>query len=427
MEGASELSGLIHALPGHTDPFRLWFRFEGLSPAQMELSGNPFVPALLAVAMWLNRPIEIDGCVSEQLLSGMGHLMNIWSQWERRLHRIEIRADAVREKFTPGRGAACFFTAGVDSFHTVLSNLATETGSARISHLFFASGQPDMALSNQVLFKRRCADIGGIARELGLTAIFASTNVRDIVPGMTLAWGVRAGSNLAAPALCLAPMLQRVIFSTGLAYDAWYRWGNDPLIDPLWNTEQMRFENHGYEKTRVRKVALSICGSGVALRNLRVCSNGDRVGGNCGRCEKCVRTMIALRANGALDRCPTLPHEIPLAAVRRFNAYDPLLRGFIAENRDALNRSGADPELAAVLADLLRPHPLRRFRYRVIQAAYRADRNFLDGRIRRWALNRARDAGTKIQLSENPLAWLLSQLRGARRPASLPDNRAGES
>ena len=53
------------------------------------------------------------------------------------------------------------------------------------------------------------------------------------------------------------------------------------------------------------------------LRNLRVCA-ADSVGQlyNCGRCWKCLMTMVALLAVGALDACPTLPHEIDPEAVK---------------------------------------------------------------------------------------------------------------
>src|SRR5690606_18532962 len=33
---------------------------------------------------------------------------------------------------------------------------------------------------------------------------------------------------------------------------------------------------------------------------------------NCGKCEKCLRTMIMLELNGHLERCATLPTELNL-------------------------------------------------------------------------------------------------------------------
>ena len=68
---------------------------------------------------------------------------------------------------------------------------------------------------------------------------------------------------------------------------------------------------HDGAVTRGEKLTF-IKDSAVALDNLRVCFQvgHDRV--NCGECEKCLRTMVGLYLEGALERCTTLPDEIPL-------------------------------------------------------------------------------------------------------------------
>ena len=45
------------------------------------------------------------------------------------------------------------------------------------------------------------------------------------------------------------------------------------------------------------------------MRHLRVCWQNPDNAYNCGRCEKCFRTMLDLWVVGALDRCDTLPHQ----------------------------------------------------------------------------------------------------------------------
>jgi hypothetical protein len=45
----------------------------------------------------------------------------------------------------------------------------------------------------------------------------------------------------------------------------------------------------------------------TALRHLRVCARGTEELPNCGTCEKCLRTMVALEAADVLARCPTFP------------------------------------------------------------------------------------------------------------------------
>jgi hypothetical protein len=99
---------------------------------------------------------------------------------------------------------------------------------------------------------------------------------------------------------------------------------------------------------KVRRIAASP----LILDRLRVCV-GDRGPEvyNCGRCWKCLMTAIALHMTGALNRCPTLPHEI-----------DPeLLRAVSVPNQDYLwqelfSELGASPleqRIKAILAELL--------------------------------------------------------------------------
>lgn len=413
-----ELAGLVHGLPDCPRPFRVWFRFSGLSAAHVEASGNPFVPALLGVAMWLRKPVEIDSPVSPQLLEGAARIMRIWHGWNRFMRPVEIRAGVLSEQYTPGRGAACLFTGGVDSFHTLTENLATETGSARATHLLFLGGQTDMALANNALYQARCAVISEIAQELQVGAVFGATNVRDILPGWTLEWGVRAGSNLVAPALCLAPLFDRVFTSASFTYDAPFPWGCHPFTDPLWNTARIRFEHRGCELARDGKVVKSISGSAIALRHLKVCNDGETTGYNCGRCEKCLRTMITLRAVGALDRCQTLPHDIPLDAVARLNACVPITRIFIVENLDRLRQTGVDPSLEAALASALKPNLLRWLIYVLTEAAYRLDRGLLQGTIRSRVIRHAKAGRSGPELRENPARWLFARMRDLTRRKS---------
>jgi hypothetical protein len=58
-----------------------------------------------------------------------------------------------------------------------------------------------------------------------------------------------------------------------------------------------------------------LAGSPLALENLTVCWR-SKLAHNCGVCEKCLRTMIALALAGALGQCTTLPGSLDLDLVR---------------------------------------------------------------------------------------------------------------
>ena len=58
----------------------------------------------------------------------------------------------------------------------------------------------------------------------------------------------------------------------------------------------MRIKTHGAGFTRTQKVAILNAWE-AARNNLRVCWQGPQTGRNCGKCEKCVRTMLNFMAN----------------------------------------------------------------------------------------------------------------------------------
>jgi hypothetical protein len=103
--------------------------------------------------------------------------------------------------------------------------------------------------------------------------------------------------------------------------------------------------------TRAEKVAF-ISEHEIAMEWLRVCYK-DPDAYNCGRCEKCIRTMIGLRAADALERCRTLPDDLDLAAVATLDLSGKVPRAFAQQNLRALGHLGTEAELTRALAGAL--------------------------------------------------------------------------
>lgn len=82
-----------------------------------------------------------------------------------------------------------------------------------------------------------------------------------------------------------------------------------------------------------------------------MCNSRDDFGYNCGRCEKCLRTMIGLRIAGQRLPLPSFPFDLDLSAV----ASRTILRqrDLWEQNLDAAVRAGTDlPLIAALRASL---------------------------------------------------------------------------
>jgi hypothetical protein len=169
-------------------------------------------------------------------------------------------------------------------------------------------------------------------------------------------WGWCHLAAQAAVAYILAPRFRKIYVSSTHP-DAYYSngsvaSGSHPLLAPLWSTERVELVQDGGEAGRVAKAA-AIVSHDVALKTLRVCWWNPGGAYNCGRCEKCLMTMVSLQAVGALDRCQTLPRRVEPWRVARLPISTPSTRFFMTENLRALEESKHDPDLAAAIRTCL--------------------------------------------------------------------------
>ena len=118
-------------------------------------------------------------------------------------------------------------------------------------------------------------------------------------------------SHLAAVAHLFGRRLTSV--SIAASYDATFPrpWGTHPMLDPNYGSSAVQIRHEGFGLTRAERVAL-VAGWKEALPYLTVCVQTPLEAGrrNCGRCEKCVRTMLDLDLAGALAPPAPFPGEI---------------------------------------------------------------------------------------------------------------------
>ncbi len=126
---------------------------------------------------------------------------------------------------------------------------------------------------------------------------------------------------LAGIGLALGEWFAHVFRASCIDLDHLVPWGSHPDLDTLWATERTTSHLDGVEVTRTDKVREIAC-SELALTRLKVCWRDD-IDTNCGRCEKCIRTQIALAIVGALERAPVFVEPLTVEAVMNLPASDP--------------------------------------------------------------------------------------------------------
>jgi hypothetical protein len=308
-----------------SDPFPLRFEAGGeLDLPPPPWPGDVLLCALLLPAMRRGEPLRLDAPLSPRLRESLPTLQAILSSWFDGMRTVDIEApEAAGNGPAPAPAGACFFSCGVDSFYSLLKDIQRPADQRRFSHLAWGIGL-DLRPGQDGLIRGLRDQVESVARETGLGAVRFSMNLRDFTDRW-LDWDTLHGAALAAAGHLLSGAFGRIAIPSSMSYATLQPYGSHSLLDPLWSGSSLDLAEDGAELSRVDKVCDWIARSPLALRHLRVCWENRDGKLNCGVCEKCVRTKLALYAVGALDGCATLGG--PLTPRQVFAATWPIASG----------------------------------------------------------------------------------------------------
>ncbi len=290
--------------------------------------------------------LSAEGDISPLFISALSTIQDIFCVWDATLHRVEIaHARPVARSFATRNRVGTFFSGGVDSFYTLLKH------QEEITDIIFVHGF-DIRLDDTALREKTASKIYEVASIFDKNVIEIETNIRELLDHY-VKWGASGhGAALAATGHLLAQEFSRIFIPGSYTYSELFPWGTHPVLDYLWSSENLAFVHDGCEATRVEKVAL-ISKHDIALQSLRVCWENPDSTYNCGRCEKCLRTMINLKVHGALSRCTTFDTELDLKHVLKLEADSESVRAFVRQNLQALEAQTGNDELRHALHQIL--------------------------------------------------------------------------
>jgi hypothetical protein len=336
------------SMDGHN--YDIHFQCDDLSTTAC---ADPFLAAALIPAMRGGTSLQVRGPVSPLLLSAVTRIADVLHVWNPNFRRIPVDAPTKRSRrHGPDGGVASFFSGGVDSSYSALRHLDEITA---LIFVHWADPRPRR-------MKQRTRGVERVreaARDLGKPLIEVRTNLR-VFADVHVSWEEYFhGAALASVALAvLSPRFSKVYIPSTLSYAKLIPWGSHPLLDPLWSVEETALVHDGCEATRGEKIAY-LAERESPLGWLRVCPANTDTAYNCGRCGKCLRTMIGLRLAGALERCPTLPSELDLKEVARLRVKDGAVRAILEEFLFMAELGGADLAVARALRRCLARDRLR--------------------------------------------------------------------
>lgn len=305
VSGRKRLSAMVSYDDGASAE-EYWYEIDETLASSVSDSGNPWLVALLPLAVTLGEPLRLGRASADPvLLENAAKLMTVWKSWYPSLSVVPIEAE-VSESTRPSNPptkTVSFLSGGIDSYSTALAHREQPPV---IDEFMIVHGF-NIPLANQEVFTQMKTVLEKAAAHLGHPLVSVATNIKQ-TRLQVARWGqLFYGPALASVGLALEKRYANVIISASLNDSHLMPWGSHPQTDPFCSTNRTRIFHDGSQWTRVQKTELVSQDPGL-LDLLHVCavSFSDR---NCGACHKCYLTMITLELLGCLERCASFPER----------------------------------------------------------------------------------------------------------------------
>ena len=292
---------------------------EGPASVSYRIAGEALPPSLTAydfavvaalyVAMREGRPVHVEGPVTAALLRNAAEFQEIWALWQPKRRRVQITADqVVPAEASDVRRGVFAVSGGVDGIYALLKHHSghADVRTVRPVCAMLVHGF-DIPLREQRAFDHARDRIAAMTRPLGVPLTTVETNWRDV---LGRDWGMDCQAALASCLLQFRGMANVGICGAAEDYGKIIvPLGCNPVTNHLMSGGGFDIVTEGGAVTRSRRVRF-LCDYPQIAARLRVCWEGPFTGGNCGRCEKCIRTKLSFMAVGSaplcFDRPPTL-------------------------------------------------------------------------------------------------------------------------
>lgn len=309
----------------------IWFEADDAAGIPLSTRADPFLVAAVPLAMATGEDLEVRGEVSPRLLHGLQQFQIIHNAWWPELRVASIACPSLSHAPDRASGVATSFSGGVDSLYTLRRHAAgreTVPGFA-ITHALLVNGfDLDVDLEDSGRFGALRRIYEPLLTPLGVRLLEMRTNLKTHrVAAIGLHRVVRSfATAVAAVAMTASPAIGRFYMAGAFGYRDQYPDGSHALTDHLLSTEGFETIHDGADApTRVDKVA-ALASWPEAMARLRVCSNPEwrnvdyesATVVNCGRCDKCVRTMIALALLGYETMPPVFLEQLTRKKINAF-------------------------------------------------------------------------------------------------------------
>lgn len=339
---------------------RLTFSTEGALANAFEPAPEAFALSVASAAARAGeRRLRLEASLCAALADGLRSALALLDSWYGG-SRAAMTIEATGGFQARARGApvaAMFLSGGVDSLHMLQRNrLVVPPAYPELFRVAiharsfgYAGNAADAEARN--LWERASKAARRIAEAEGLEFAAVHSDARLLDPDRKFFIAESHAAHLAAAAHLFPGALRSASIASSADLRRHFRpWGSHPVLDPLYGSGAIKIRHSGHEFSRLEKVS-DISRWDLAMSELIVCNESPLPAGvtNCGRCEKCMRTLCEFLAVGSLSRASTFAvRDVTPDSIRRLRTVEAsAIRRWIDLRQELRDR----PDLSAAIDD----------------------------------------------------------------------------
>lgn len=284
----------------------LWFKVDlKYEPYLCHEVGDAYLVAILNYAMVNQHDIVSLIPISETLLYNINtFLIPALCENNATYHFPKIICDIFHGKLKNAGAVGTGISCGVDSLHAIASNNSVEYSNHRITHVALNNvGSFGIGEKAHKLYNQRIDNPRTFAEENNFQFVLSDSNLMDVIEQNH--FKTHTYSSM-FPVLCLQKLYSIYFYAS-----AGYKFNEFNLKDTektccgsyellslnTFSTDNCRIISDGMGKSRLSKLR-TVSQYRPSYNHLNVCL---KEGNNCGKCEKCVRTLLGIDAIGKLE------------------------------------------------------------------------------------------------------------------------------
>jgi len=329
----------------------IYFEVDERFADDLTCSAEGFVLATIFPALYYGETrYSIEEEISPVFYQGLKDVLGWYYHWfyqNRKPIQLEIKTKSKADRRKEQGNSACFFSGGIDSLATLFDNRSIypkeHPGYINDGVVAFGLEQDDPEK-----FEHFLTMLENLANKLNVNLIPVYTNVylnyreEDSRNNWNFWTYEFQGAALSSIAHMLSNRLDFISIASTYDLSTQMPHGLHPLISPNFSSENLQIRHDGVLYSRLEKVKLVAEHYPYPIE-LRVCNRykqfkeGDL---NCGKCNKCIITMLEFLVLGELEKMETFPVNNVTAdmIIKYAKIKDPNKAMFFSELIDPLKR-----------------------------------------------------------------------------------------